>query len=100
MDCCRFRSRDPLGPALGPPLGPRLPLPFLALTKIQIWPLGLAFFSSKEGHNTLRDENSQSSMVMVLLFRLPNVGFLRVLNCQSAEREKGEVGVGLGNGER
>ena len=47
----------------------------LRLTSIQMWPLVLAFFSSKVGHSSLIDENSQSSMVMVLLFRLAKLGF-------------------------
>lgn len=72
--------------------------PSLALTKIQIWPLDLAFFSSKEGHKTLMDENSQSSMVMVMLFRAANLGFLPFLNCRRGEREAGSPG-GDGEGE-
>lgn len=45
------------------------------LTSMQMWPLVLAFFSSKAGHSSLIDENSQSSMVMVLLLRLAKLGF-------------------------
>lgn len=47
----------------------------------------------------LRDENSQSSMVMVLLFRAANLGFRPFLNCRRGEREAGSPG-GQGEGER
>lgn len=52
-----------------------------------MWPLVFAFLSSKVGHSALIAENSQSSMVMVLLFRLAKDGFLPLeVNCTGARQ--------------
>lgn len=49
---------------------------------MQMWPLVFAFLSSKVGHSALIAENSQSSMVMVLLLRLAKDGFFpSEVNC-------------------
>lgn len=62
---------------------PFYPLSWLrgpSLTRIQIWHLVFTLFSPKLGHKTLNAENSQSSTVIVLLFRLAKAGAFPLLN--------------------